>query len=70
MAAAKGISKTANLRRGSLLVNTTRKANNFWEKRALESKANAEATAAKQQLLLDTRNIKKRELLLPDKKIL
>jgi Ca2+-binding EF-hand superfamily protein len=69
VAAAKGISKTANLRRGSLLVNTTRKANNFWEKRALESKANAEATAAKQQLLLDTRNIKKRELLLPDKKI-
>ena len=68
-AAARVIGKTAHLRRGSLLVNTTRKAAQFWKTHAVDTQRDAAAAAAAQELLLDTRQIKKRRLLLPDQKI-
>ena len=66
VATASRISKTAAMRKGSLLVNTARKATDFWESHATNAKNEAEKA---QVLLLDTRQITKPTLLLPDQKI-
>jgi Ca2+-binding EF-hand superfamily protein len=68
MAAAGTINTSANLRKGSLLVNTARNADQFWKTHALDTAAKDAALAAEAKHL-NTKQIKKRGRRLPDRTI-